>query len=465
MKSSAFILFFALLPAAFADSDLDRGLLGLFQRERAPSPAERPPELDAKRIVNQSNSFLKEREPELTSEEYAVYEKVATLLTTSPELALRMLETMMTEKEPPNPAFAFVLGNAYYGAQQLDRAEQNYRSAVQRYPTFLRAWNNLGILYYTSGRFAEAVPCFSKSVALGEHDPITFGLLGYCLEKEGDTVAAETAYLQAVSGDAGNTEWKEGLLRIYLDGKQYGRAEALVRNLIKKKPTETRYWLDYAGICLAQRRQPQAMIVLEEAIAAGAAGPDELMLLGDLYAEHDLTAAAVSIYEKILAAKPALGERKLLQFARVLVAAGRLTEAEQTLARLPGELPEPERLALWQTRADLLMARSRWPEARHEIEALLALAPLDGQGLLTLGRTYLEEGNLPRATLAFEAAGKIPASAYAASIELANVELKNRHYARAVEYLEQAQSLRKNDAIADYLSRVRALVPRDRDSG
>src|SRR5204863_886471 len=59
------------------------------------------------------------------------------------------------EKEEPSPAFQFILGNAYYAAGDNAKTEASYRSAVERYPTFLRAWNNLGVLYYTTERSEE----------------------------------------------------------------------------------------------------------------------------------------------------------------------------------------------------------------------------------------------------------------------------------------------------------------------
>src|ERR1017187_8302549 len=116
--------------------------------------------VDPKQIINESNSFLKEREPEMTEEEYALYQKIVTMLSTNPEFALKLLEAMMSDKEQPSPAFQFILGNAYYAAGQNDKSESYYRNAVDRYPTFLRAWVNLGILYYTTGKYADAVPCF-----------------------------------------------------------------------------------------------------------------------------------------------------------------------------------------------------------------------------------------------------------------------------------------------------------------
>lgn len=443
--------------------DKDAGLLHFFE-SRAHADAEKPSSIDPKRIINESNSFLKEREPDMTAEEYAVYDKIATMLTTNPDLAVNMLEVMMNDKEPPSPAFDFILANAYYAANQIDRSEKYYRSAVKRYPTFTRAWINLGILYYTSNRFGEAVKCLAKAVSLGDRDPSTFGLLGFSLEKQGDVISAEMAYLQAVSSDPTNTDWKEGLLRIYVGEKQFGRAEPLVRSLIQAEPTNTHYWLDLAGILMSQHRRVDAMVVLEEAVSAGAAGPTERSLLGDLYAEQNLPAAAVAEYRAVLAADPTRGEQKLLQYARVLIAAGQTAEAERTLDEISDKLTPPGRIAWRRVRAELFIAKKDWPGARKEVEALLAQEPLDGRGLLMLGRTYLEEKNLPRAELAFESALKVQESTYPACLELANIEIKNRHYAKSVEYLERALSMQKNDVVEDALARVRQLVPHEKDS-
>src|SRR6202522_3463570 len=69
------------------------------------------PKVDPKRIINESSSFLKEREPEMTEEEYALYQKVVTMLASNPDFAVKLLEAMYTDKEPPSPAFQFILGN------------------------------------------------------------------------------------------------------------------------------------------------------------------------------------------------------------------------------------------------------------------------------------------------------------------------------------------------------------------
>ena len=66
------------------------------------------------------------------------------------------------------------------------------------------------------------------------------------------------------------------MLRICIEGKQFIRAESLVKSLIREHPQETRYWLTYANILLADDRKMEAIVVLEAAAATGVASTAEL---------------------------------------------------------------------------------------------------------------------------------------------------------------------------------------------
>ncbi|HVU33407.1 MAG TPA: tetratricopeptide repeat protein [Opitutaceae bacterium] len=455
------VLGFVLAASAFAAGP-DAGQFDRLLRDQLRADhLEQAPETDLKKIVNESNSFLQDREPEMTAEEYAMYRKLTGMLTANPALALKLLEGMVGQKEPPSPAFEFILGNAYYAAGRNEDAETHYRRGLQRYPTFLRAWNNLGILYYGQERYAEAVPCFNKSLALGDRDATTFGLLGYSLEKTGNLVAAEMAYLQAVAGDPEKVDWQEALVRLAFASAQFGRAEALVRTLVRQHPADGRYWLTYANVLLAQNKKAKAIAMLEIASANPQTTPGELMLLGDLYAEQKLLPEAVATYRRVSARQPLEGERKLLQLAQVLIAAGELDSAAELLRGLPAPDTSDRQVAWRQVRADLCAAQNRWADARAELEALLRLAPLDGRALLGLGTACAALEDPEHALFAFEAAYRIPATTYRASLELANLELKNRHYAKSTAYLEKAYSLEKTDEVADLLVQVRALAGKD----
>jgi tetratricopeptide (TPR) repeat protein len=448
---AALLLLPALLPAQSDLDILERTQMGTHGQQRTPK-------LDPKRIINESSGFLREREPEMTAEEYALYEKVVTMLTSNPTFALRLLEGMMNESEEPSPAFRFILGNAYYAAGDNAKTEASYRTAVERYPSFLRAWNNLGVLYYSTDRFDEAVKAFSKSVSLGDRDPTTYGLLGYSLEKENNLIAAEVAYMQALSGDPGNADWQEGLLRICVQGRQLVRAEAIARSLIKSQPGEARFWLVLANVLLTGERRLEAMAVLELCAGAGVAGPEEMILLGDLYAERGLYPEALAIYTKLIKPDPAAGEQKLLRLAQTHAAAGRPADATTALAALPAKLSPESRLTRLLVQAQIARAAQRWADAQRDLSAILAEQPLHAPALLALGSVHVAAGDDPRAALVFETALQVPEAAYRASLELANLELRARNYAGSVAHLQRALGLEHSEEVADYLARVKTLV-------
>lgn len=462
MKHPSRILFLLLafpLGGLAQDSLLEEQMLRQQLEERDEKRGTRnAPQLDPKRIINESANFLTEREPEMTAEEYALYERVVKMMNARPEFALKLLEAMINEKEPPSPAFEFILGNAYYAAGNNEKAEASYNSAVKRFPAFLRAWANLGVIYYTTGRYASAIACFSKCVTLGDRDATTFGLLAYSLEQQKQVVQAEMAYMQALAGNPTNPDWLEGLFRIYIDGKQYGRAEWLIKDLVKQRPKETRYWLAFAQILIAQNRKLEAIAVLEVSLGTGVAGSSEMILLADLYAEQKLVPEAIATYQRVMAVMPELGEKKMITLARLMVYSGNLPQAQKVLDSLGGKLSPSGNISYLQSRAELLIAQNKWAEARGTLEDLLKIEPLNGQALLSLGRVYVGEDNLPRAQFAFESAYQIPDSLYRACLELATLELKNRHFDKTVEYLEKALSIQKTAPVQDFLARVKPLL-------
>jgi tetratricopeptide (TPR) repeat protein len=170
---------------------------------------------------------------------------------------------------------------------------------------------------------------------------------------------------------------------------------------------------------------------------------------------------AAAIYQKVLVSTPEVGERKLLHYAQVLIYGKKLQEAQGVLDKFTTEGEDADGIELRQTRADLLAAQKRWPEERKELDGLLTLQPLNGKALLSLGRAYAAEDDMPRATLAFETAYGVKDSTYVASLELANIELKNRHYARSVDYLQKALSIEKTDEVEDFLVRVKTLAVKE----
>ncbi len=415
-----------------------------------------PPELDPNRIINESYGFLKDREPEMTETEYALYEKVIPMISAQPEFALKLLEGMVGEADS-SAAFEFVLGNVYFEQKRYDDAETHFKAATTKFATFVRAWDNLGVLYFTTERYAEAVPCFTKAIILGEAEPRLFGLLGYCLLKSDNPLAAEAAYLQAFALDPKNSDWIEGLLNTYLGSQQYARAETLLRQLVRLKPKESRFWLLLGNVLLTQEHKLDAIATLEAALSLQVLPSEGMMMLGDLYAEQKLYADAVRTYQALTAKDAELGVERMVRFATALTGTADYDRAGQVLDAAAKVATGEQQVPVLQARAGIHLAREEWTEAQPLLEDIVSRDPLNGRALLDLGRTEEKLGHDSQAIFNFENAARIPENTYSACLYLANLEVRLQHFDEAIAYIDKALAVDKTSALQEFRARVTAM--------
>jgi tetratricopeptide (TPR) repeat protein len=425
------------------------------KKNEPPSPV-----ADPNRIINDSYAFLKEREPDMSETEFALYEKVVPMITAQPDFALKLLEGMVAEADC-SPAFEFVLGNVYFEQKRYPDSEIRFKRAIEKFGSFIRAWDNLGVLYFTTERYAEAVPCFTKAITLGGGEPRMFGLLGFCQFKAGNPLAAEAAYMQAYLLDSSNGDWIEGLLSSYLESRQFARAETLLRQLIRLRPRESRFWLLLGNVILSQERKLDAIAQLETAVSLEVLEPDGMMMLGDLYAEQKMHAEAVQTYQRLAAKSPALGVERMLRFANALTGEQKLAEAARVLEAVSPLASDTDRAAILQSRADLHQAREEWATAKPLLEQVIELDPLNGRALLDLGTIEEALGQDSRALLHFEAATQVEEEAYSANLKLANLHVKLQHYTQALECIDKALVLQKSSPLSEFRARVQAMVPKE----
>ncbi len=426
--------------------------------------AESKPVLDPKRIINESYNFLKNQEPEMAADEFALYEKSVSLIAVRPDYGFKLLETIVSGTEQKSPAFSLALGNVYYQSGRPEQAEVYYRKAIEQYPNFQRAWNNLGALLYSQGRYEEAVTCFTKVVSNGKADASTLGVLAFCQVKSGNPLAAEMNYVQALGLDPQNPDWISGLLNLALEAKQYGRAESLLKQLVRLKPEDAQNWVLLASVLSNSGRPVEAVALLDAAVALGYGGDDARLMLGDLCADQKLTREAIDAYAAALKENANLGAKRLIAYAQALIAAGHLGDAEKALNAIAGKLTPDVETNLLQTKAEFHASQKDWPAAQRDLEALLKLQPLDGPALLSLGRVYKAQSNLAAADLVLEQAARIPAVTYRACLELGDIAIKTQRYKRGVEYLEKALALEKTPALQQYLAKLRLLIPENENA-
>ncbi|GAB5558370.1 MAG: hypothetical protein SynsKO_00170 [Synoicihabitans sp.] len=425
------------------------------------NPLAGEPDVDPDKIINESMNFRKEREPDMTAAEFALYERMSTMVETNAEFALQLLETMLGDKEEDSAAFDLALGNLYYAEQRIDEALERYENAVEKYPEFLRAWGNIGMINYQRENWGEAASAFAKAVNLGDRDAQTFGLLAFSMRQTGNTLGAEMAFMQAMTANPEDPNWVGGLLELYFNNGRHAQSESLVREMVRIEPQNPSHWRLFASLLVTLGRPLEAATQLEIARQLEVADRESLALLGDLYVSLGLVPEAISAYESLDGDSAELGQARLLAYARSLISEGKLADAEGVLSQLPESYQPSQVIARRFAEAELAVARGDWQAARTAYEDVLQTQPLNAYALLGLGQSLREDGDRDRAEFVFESALQVKESERRACLELANLALADRRFGRALEYLLRAESIESSPAVRSQIARLQSLATVD----
>jgi len=424
------------------------------QAQAIPSPTT----VDPDAIVNEHMNFLLNREPEMTDSEYALYQKVVPLVLKRPDFALTLLENMLMDDEPESPAFSYILANIYYAQELYEKSEQYYQQAIEDFPEFLRAWINLGILYYRQDRFEAAIPCLAKAIELGNTEAQIRGLLGYCLIKTQRPIAAEATFLQALSMDPQNTDWIEALISLYLENEQYQRAEPMIRSLITMNPEKMLNRRLLVSLLISEGREAQAITELEIANAMQITTPEDDLQLAGLCAKNLLFSESYSLFERLASSHPDLISNQLFSYAESLIAEHHHEKAHQLLSVFSQPLPREGEIRRLHLLARILVETGKNDEALQELRTLFKLDPLYGPALMTTASIYKDQDAYTHAIQYFSQAKAIEAHTYIASIELANLALKKSDYKEALKQLDDALKVESTPELQSFKASILAIL-------
>ena len=88
---------------------------------------------------------------------------------------------------------------AVMAAGDLLDAELRFKVFLQRYPGYPGAWVNLAIIHREQGDDQQALRHVEQALAIDPNHPAALNQQGLLLRKNGDFLAAEAAYLKAVT--------------------------------------------------------------------------------------------------------------------------------------------------------------------------------------------------------------------------------------------------------------------------
>jgi tetratricopeptide (TPR) repeat protein len=398
-------------------------------------------------------------EPAVSSEERGLLVEVQGLMAKGERKAA--LETVAGSRlTAGSAALRFNLGNLRFEEGEVEKAVEDYRAAIGKYPSFRRAHRNLAVALIRLEKPDEALKPLLEAVRLGDSDGATFGLLGWCRLQREEWASALQAYRMAQLIEPGTPEWLAGTAQCLQQIGEDEEAAALLDEVVRKRPTEVSYGLLRGDVLLGLGRNTEAAAGLDLMRRLEVLDGDGQLLLAKLHLRGGRGEVAAE------SVKAAFAGEKKPSVARALAALAEATDRKAwEVARLLrdrcGAVVEQEsakrRLARTGARIDIESGDD--PAAGAErLEGLLKADPLDGGALLVLGRHRAAETRREEAELLLQRATEVDEVAHEAWVEIARVRVDGKRYEAALEAVDEALELRQSEELSEYREALAGLV-------
>jgi tetratricopeptide (TPR) repeat protein len=402
-----------------------------------------------------------EIEPRLAPEEVLVLEKIRPMMADDINNAEATLIKQM--KPDCSATLDFTLGSIYLQQDKIAEATDNYLKAVTKFPSFRRAWRNLGFIYTRQGNYDQGINAFTRMIELGGGDAYSYGLLGFAYASKQDYQAAEAAYRNALLLQPENTEWRLGITRCVFRQQKYADAVTLLEVLINRYPDKADFWLLQAQAYLGMKQPLKAGQDLEALDSMGKASVDSLYTLGNIYLSENLTDLAGNAYLRAINIDTNQPLARPLQPTEMLIGRGAFAQAKQILIHIRdvrgSRIDEVNQRKLLKLEARISMAEGAGnAETAKILEKIVKLDPLDGESLIMLGQFYYRQNEPDQAIFYYERAESIDAYEANAKIRHAQALVGMGRYTDAIPLLRRAQEIKPNDDVLRYLAQVERIA-------
>ncbi len=402
-----------------------------------------------------------EIEPRVAQEEIVILEKVRPMMAASNLAgAEQLLKSLM--KPDGSATLDFTLGSIQFQQDRMDDALANFEKAVNKFPTFRRAWRNLGLIHVRASRHEEAIRSFTRMIELGGGDGYAYGLLGFAHSAREDYQPAEASYRNALLLQPENTEWRLGLARCVFKQEKFQDAATLLDALIARYPDKADFWMLQAQTYIGMKQPVRAAENLEMIDRLGKATVDTLFTLGDIYVQENLADLSANAYARAITADSAQPFARPMRSAEMLASKGAPAAARKVTNQIReswGEkLSDADRRKLLKLEARLSMAEGDSGAGTVAVlEEILKLDPLDGEALMLLGQHYTKANEREKAILFYERASGIDSFEVEAKTRHAQILVGMSRYSDAIPLLRRAQELKPRETVARYIEQVERI--------
>jgi len=404
--------------------------------------------------------FRSEVEPRISKSESFILREVIAKSENNLEEAIVYLEEKI--ENDSSAALDFALGTMYYQSNRMSRSAQAYGRAIEKFPSFLRAHKNLGLVNVSLENLEFATKHLAKAISLGENDGSTFIALGYCHLSLDRLVSAENAYRMGLLLFPGSKDGLNGLINCLDQAGRYVEVLNLLDELLESDPQNSRYLQARASALGSLGKEKEAAVTLDLLRRMGALRTQELVILGDLYHNLNLYDLSLDAYQEALARTNKLSLSQYIRIAQTLIQRSSYQEGFAYLEKIEKEFGDgrskEERKLINLLKAEVLQSTGKNQQATELLREVVNQHPLEGRALIQLGQLAWKSGDHEYAIIQFQRAAKIDEFENPALIEHARLLVYLRKYQLAANLLERALVIKQEKRVEKYLNAINNLA-------
>jgi tetratricopeptide (TPR) repeat protein len=226
----------------------------------------------------------------------------------NPARALELQQELVA-KYPGDERAHFLLGGAYFGRQEYDKAIEQYRTATELNPAFSPAYNLLGYAYRQVERYDDAEAAFRKYIELIPGDPNPYDSYAELLMKMGRFDESRAQYRKALEVDRHFTPSRVGIANNLMLQGRHDAAAAEMDALYgaARDDADRRTALFVKGVILVDAGRTDAAIreiereyALDARLADSANMSGDALLIGNILLDAGRTAEAANRFRHAL---------------------------------------------------------------------------------------------------------------------------------------------------------------------
>jgi tetratricopeptide (TPR) repeat protein len=389
--------------------------------------------------------------------------------TQSQEILKRAIEQYeaIVKLAPKNVEDHVLLGRLYRLDNNLVRAEEEFKTAVQLQPDSEDALTTLAYLYNEEGAATKAAEVLN-SLPDAERSAKVYSALGYTYEQQKDYKKAIAAYQKAVQLDHDNLDAARGLAQNLMSDNQTDAALEQYKAIVEADPHDVQSLMRIAEIDRRNGKFDDALQALKKADAEVQDSYDVPYNMAVIYQAQGKYDDAIQVLNGLLqkSAKPdgkyTAGERNnrsifLERLGTIYREAGKMQPALDTFRKMLA-MGDDAASRGYQQMIDTLREAKRWQDATQVAEEAVSKLPNDRGLKMVLAGQLADMGKADDGLAMAKGMLKGTPDDRDVYIALAQMYSRLRRWPEAEENIAKADAMSSKPEEKDYVNFVRGSI-------